>query len=100
MFAPFQYQFQLNSTGRTTEFWRLIQVRRCGGGADLEVYFAALATAWMPYRIGYISLGKRRTEKLLAYCMAYALNADVDLSEMWTIQAERFAYLLACRAVH
>ena len=82
MFTPFQYQFRLNSTGRTTEFWRLIQVRRYGGGAELEVYFAALATAWMPYGIGTISLGNTRSEEALAYCKAYALNADADLSEM------------------
>jgi len=42
----------------------------------------AHVTAWMPYGIGTISLGKTRSEELLAYCKAYALNADVDLSEM------------------
>ena len=42
----------------------------------------ANVTAWMPYGIGTISLGKTRSEELLAYCKAYALNADADLSEM------------------
>ena len=59
----------------------------------------APATAWMPYGIGNISLGKTRSEKLLAYCKVYALNADADLSEMWTILAEPFANLLAYRVV-